>query len=282
VIVFQFNGAQTRVPLPTEHRKAGARFNRFGIFPPRIPGRDIIAYFDDVVLDGEMHDFSADPAWEAVGNRQRYADAVQYAQNDFGFSRTKFAGGSPGEIGGRFFSCNPGEEQFKSHYGGPVGRLTLDHRLVASGKFAAREFSTDSSFALGWFNSKKQGYPLENFVGLYFDSLSSVGRVVQPLYGTREGSERQPAPHVTFAPDGTVYEWTLEYEPSAAAGHGSITFIMNGQGATLPLSTADRAKGAALDRFGLFNMQHANSKWCEVYFDDLSYTVEPDRATSDP
>jgi hypothetical protein len=57
---------------------------------------------------------------------------------------------------------------------------------------------------------------------------------------------------------------------------------MNGQGATLPLSTADRAKGAALDRFGLFNMQHANSKWCEVYFDDLSYTVEPDRATSDP
>jgi hypothetical protein len=31
--------------------------------------------------------------------------------------------------------------------------------------------------------------------------------------------------------------------------------------------------GALLNRFGLFNLQWANSKWCEVYLDDLSYTV---------
>ena len=276
-IVVQFDGGETRVTIPAEHRKAGARFDHFGIFTPRIPGLDIIAYFDDIMIDGEKHDFSTDPKWDGVGNRERYPDPAQYAYNNFGYSQTKFAGGAPGEIGGIFFSCNPSEEEFKAHYGDRIGQLTLEHRLVARGKFAAKEFSTDSSFALGWFNSKKQGYPLENFVGVYFDSLSSVGRIVQPLYGTREGNERQSAPHVTFNPDGTSYEWQLEYDPRAADGKGAITFRMNNQSTTLALAAGDREKGALMERFGLFNMQHANSKWCEVYFDDLSYTVESER-----
>jgi hypothetical protein len=101
-----------------------------------------------------------------------------------------------------------------------------------------------------------------------------VGRIVQPLYGAREGSERQSAPHVTFVPDGTVYDWVIDYDPAAAGGHGAITFTMNGQSATLLFSPSDRAQGATLDRFGVFNMQHANSKWCEIYLDHLSYTAE--------
>ena len=35
----------------------------------------------------------------------------------------------------------------------------------------------------------------------------------------------------------------------------------------------DKEKGAIFDRFGVFNMQWANSKWCDVYLDDLEYTV---------
>ncbi len=30
---------------------------------------------------------------------------------------------------------------------------------------------------------------------------------------------------------------------------------------------------ATFDRFGIFNLQGANSKWCDVYLDDLTYTV---------
>jgi len=39
------------------------------------------------------------------------------------------------------------------------------------------------------------------------------------------------------------------------------------------LSTCDKAKGALLDRFGVFDLQWANSKWCDVFLDDLTYTV---------
>jgi hypothetical protein len=130
----------------------------------------------------------------------------------------------------------------------------------------------DSSFALGWFNSREQGWPIKNFVGVCFDSLTSVGRIVQPLYGTSEGNQRQGnAPFLQFAPNGTTYQWTLTYDP--ADGRGTITFTLNGQNVILRLKPEDRAKGAIFDRFGVFNMQWANSKWCEVYLDDLRYTI---------
>jgi hypothetical protein len=45
---------------------------------------------------------------------------------------------------------------------------------------------------------------------------------------------------------------------------------------TLPLREGDRAVGATLDRFGVFNMQWANGKWCDVYLDDLTYTASRD------
>jgi hypothetical protein len=31
-----------------------------------------------------------------------------------------------------------------------------------------------------------------------------------------------------------------------------------------------------MNRFGVFNLQWANSKWCEIYLDDTSYTVSLD------
>ena len=267
-ILFTFDGAESRLPLSPEHRKAGASFNRFGIFAPRIPGRHIVAFFDDLTINGQAEDFDKDPRWESVGNRARYSDPAQYGQNDFGFRQSNHAGGKTGELGGRFFSCNPDEEEFKAYYGDRVGRLSFEHRLTARGKFVAREFSIDSSFALGWFNSSKQGWPLENFVGVYFDSLSSAGRIVAPLYGTSQSNKRQSSDYLLFEP-GKRYEWTLEYDPAA----GAITFKLAGEAVTLPLKEGDKAKGALLDRFGVFNLQWANSKWCDVYLDDLTYTV---------
>jgi hypothetical protein len=271
-IIFTFDGAETRLPLRAELRKAGASFNRFGIFPPRIPGRHIVAYFDDLIINGQAQDFTKDPQWEGIGNRERFSDEVQYGHNDFGFSPSNHAGGKPGELGGRFFSCNPDEHEFKAYYGDRIGRLTLNHRLSARGKLIAREFCIDSSFALGWFNANKQGWPLENFVGVYFDSLSSAGRIVTPLYGTSQGSKRENAPYLIFLP-GKQYEWTLDFDPAGAEGRGAITFTLSGKSVNLPLREGDKAINAVLDRFGTFNMQWANSKWCEIYLDDLTYTV---------
>jgi hypothetical protein len=273
-ILFTFDGVETRLPLSSEHRKAGAAFNRFGIFPPRIPGRPIVVYFDDLTINGQAESFDRDPRWEGIGNRQRYPDPAPYGHNSFGFSHSSHAGGKAGEIGGRFFSCNPDEDGFKAYYGDHIGNLTLEHRLSARGRFIAKEFCIDSSLALGWFNSAKQGWPLENFVGVYFDSLSSVGRIVAPMYGTSRGSKRH-GEFLKFEP-GQQYEWTLDYDPTAADGRGAITFALAGKSVTLPLHEGDKAIGARLNRFGLFNLQWANSKWCEVYSDDLTYTVSVD------
>jgi hypothetical protein len=52
---------------------------------------------------------------------------------------------------------------------------------------------------------------------------------------------------------------------------------MNGQSTTHALAPGDKEKGAIFDRFGVFNMQWANSKWCDVYLDDLEYTVSSDQ-----
>lgn len=274
-IIFTFDGIESRLALAPELRKAGASFNRFGVFAPRIPGRAMVAYFDDLTINGQAESFEEDPHWEEVGNRERFSDPAPYGRNDFGYSPSSYAGGKAGEIGGRLYSCNPGEEEFKAHYGDRVGTLTLNHRLSARGRFVAREFSIDSSFALGWFNSSKQGWPLENFVGVYFDSLSSAGRIVAPLYATSRGSQRQQSEFLIFEP-GKQYEWTLEYIPTAANERGAITFTLGGKRVTLPLRDGDKSIGAILNRFGIFNLQWANSKWCEVYVDDLSYTVSAD------
>ena len=274
-IIFTFDGVESRLTLQSALRKAGASFNRFGIFAPRIPGRHIVAYFDELTINGQAQDFASDPQWEGVGNRERFRDDAPYGHNDFGFSPSRHAGGEAGELGGRFFSCNPGEDEFKASYGDRVGKLTFNHRLSARGKFTAREFSTDSSFALGWYNAKKQGWPLENFVGVYFDSLSSDGRIVAPLYGTTQGNKRETGAFLIFEP-GRLYDWTLDYDPAAAKNGGAITFTLAGRSMTLPLRDGDKARGALLDRFGVFNLQWANSKWCEIYLDDLSYTVSLD------
>ncbi|MBI84427.1 MAG: hypothetical protein CMJ81_14630 [Planctomycetaceae bacterium] len=271
-MVFTFDGNETRLKLGDEHRKIGATFDRFGIFPSRIPGRHIVAYFGDLMIAGKAEDLSKEPSWEGVGNRERFQDSAQYAYNNFGFSKTSHAGGTPGELGGRFFSCDPDEDQFKAYYGAPVGKLTLENRLTASGKFIAREHCIDATFALGWFNSRKQDWPIENFVGVYFDSYSKEGRIIEPLYGTSDGTNQRGGGYVTFEP-GRPYTWTLDYQPDGASGRGEITFTIGAQRVTKTLDEGEKDRGALFDRFGVFNMQWANSKWCDVYLDDLAYTV---------
>ena len=272
-ISITLDGTKTRFSIARSHREQGAIFDRFGIFNNQLPGQEMEAYLDDISINGEIQDLSSDPGWEGKGNRDLVEDTHEYGSQDYGFSPTNFSGGKLGELGGRFFSVDPWDKQFQGYYGDRVGPLTLDCKLSASGKFAAPAFSVDSTFALGWFNSSERGWPLKNFVGVYFDSLSDTGRIIQPLYGTSEGNSDRDGGYVTFLPDGTTYNWTMDYDPADADGLGAITFTMNNQSVTRPLSPGDKEKGAFLDRFGVFNLPWANSKHCVVYLDDLIYTA---------
>src|ERR1043166_730675 len=99
-IIFTFDGIESRLALAPELRKAGASFNRFGVFAPRIPGRAMVAYFDDLTINGQAESFEEDPHWEEVGNRARFSDPAPYGRNDFGYSPSSYAGGKAGESGG--------------------------------------------------------------------------------------------------------------------------------------------------------------------------------------
>ncbi|MFN3650574.1 MAG: hypothetical protein ACK47B_13435 [Armatimonadota bacterium] len=281
-ITFVFDGAETVHPLRPELRKLGARIDRFGFFNGQLPGNELTAYFDDLVVNGERIDLSVDPRWEGQGNRARVVDRAHYGSNDFGYSRTRYAGGGRGELGGRAWRVQ--EPELKGYYGDDVGTLTLNDPLSASGTLAFPAFSIDSGMHLGWFNSREQGWPPKSFVGVYLDSLSTAGRFFAPMYGTsRARREGEPGayrlrgaafggPELLFYPDGRRYEWSLRYDPSAAGGSGALTVGLGAQSLTLPLEPGARAEGAVMDRFGVFNMQDNNGKACVFYLDNLRYT----------
>jgi hypothetical protein len=210
-------------------------------------------------------------------------DRLHYGANDFGYSRTSRAGGRRGELGGRLWRVQ--EPEWMGYYGDDVGRLTLEDPLLASGRIAFPRFCVDSGMHLGWFNSRQQRWPPRDFVGAYLDSESVLGRFMAPMYGTsRARRERVSGSAVLhgaafgprdllFHPDGRSYDWSLRYDPRAAAGRGAVTLTLGADSVTLPLQEGARAEGAELDRFGVFNMQDNNGKDCVVYLDDLRYTT---------
>ena len=275
-IILVFDGNTTKTRIPRWHREHGATFDRFGIFNNQVCGNFIEVYLDDISINGEKQDFASDPKWDEKGNRDLVTDMREYGAQDFGFSPTNHAGGAkPGELGGFFQSVDPWETNFMGYYADRVGPLTLDHKLFAKGKFSSdNEYSIDSSMAIGWFNADNLGWPVKNFVGVFFDSLSDTGRIITPLYGAADGSTGSgDAKWVMFMPDGRHYDWTMEYDPAGEGGRGVIQFTINGETTTRVLNAGDRKKGATFNRFGVFNLGGANSKHCVVWFDDLTYTV---------
>src|SRR5690349_20012709 len=66
--------------------------------------------------------FDHDPGWVGVNNRSALAPSAQrMVKQDFGWSKTNFAGGQLGEVGG--FISPAGEV---AHYGVPIPKATLD------------------------------------------------------------------------------------------------------------------------------------------------------------
>src|SRR4029077_12303512 len=73
-IVFTLDGGEWNVPVLPEHRKAGAAFDRFGLFNQQIPGRGLLAFFDDLTINGQAEDFAKDPGGEGHGNNEFFDD----------------------------------------------------------------------------------------------------------------------------------------------------------------------------------------------------------------
>jgi hypothetical protein len=227
-------------------------------------------FIDDLVIDGHEEDFSKNPGWEEVGNRGIFKNPMPAGAHDFGFSPTRFAGGSVGEVGGVFWR---GGEY--AYYADRVGPLTLDDRLEAKGRVVMVVGGVDADMYFGWFNGANKDEPptrAGQFLGIHVGGPTRVGHYFQPALAPLGG----PAAHAQGGPllaPGTVYDWTLVYDPSAESGRGAIRATIGKESVTLPLKKGVK-RGCVFDRFGLF-APAVGGQIVKIYMDDLSYTARP-------
>ena len=289
------------VSLDSGHKGDGAIFDRFGIMnvvkSADDPGR---VWLDDVTVDGQLHEFKTDPGWEGVNNRNTYMTTNVRPRFNFGYSAgTNHAGGAQGgEIGGQIFRGDSRTEfggARMAFYGGElVDVLTLDDPLHAEGKVSFQRGVSDSTTLIGFFhsegsmesnNSQNSATP-ENFVGAAIEGPSAEGFYFYPTYGLEpegvraSGGRGSPTPPYIY-PDGESHDWTLNYDPDANGGTGSITVSLDGQAVTLNLDPGHKQLGALFNRFGIITT-HIDGNGQTVYFDDITYTIDviPEPSTS--
>lgn len=238
--------------------------------------------------------FDRDPGWEGYNNRLA-PPARPATTQDFGYSRTHFAGAAPGEIGGRVTrSSRP------TYYAARIRPRTLEDPLAASGAFALTASSGSSGVFFGWFRSEQgegSGRPMHS-LGMELDGEEAGARLLVRLVG---GTNRTCGSWVTpfvpgkfrptpIRPDGTRYRWSLRYDPRAGA-HGQIRFTIRsdrephepweGREFVVDLPEEIRRDGATFDRFGLMNNLKPGHS-LTIYFDDLRFDGRTEEFRNDP
>lgn len=266
--------------IDVTHRQESAVYDRFGIFNMQLPGLPMELYLGDLTVNGKKIDLSRDPGWESKGSRERFVERDFHARQDFGYSRTRFAGGRRGEIGGTFWRTEP-VDPLHGYYADDVGTLTLDDPIQFSGNIAFTAGATDAGMFFGYFNRKEKmvaltgkdesGAPLPQTMGFAIDGPTRIGY----FFSTEFAPTRQLVSHgqgPIFVPDGRPHVFTFQYDPKANSGSGQIRFTMDDQTFRHDITTEQRAARATFDRFGLMNIRRGG-KYVTVYLDDLSYTA---------
>ena len=169
--------------------------------------------------------FDADPKWDARDNRKSYRTSNVRPRFDFGYSPTRFAGGTTdGEIGGLFFRGDCRYPARMAYYADRVGPLTLDDRLEARGKVVLKVGAPDSDVYLGWFlSAHKEKPPAEsgNFLGVHVGGPTRVGHYFVPRLATARATTGKIEKGPVLTP-GRVFDWSLVYDPAANGGQGEV------------------------------------------------------------
>ncbi|HEY7331002.1 MAG TPA: hypothetical protein VH592_25420 [Gemmataceae bacterium] len=257
--------------------------------------------------------FDRDPGWEAHNNRivpKEYPTIVQ----DFGYTKTNFAGKSPGELGGQVWRASE-----PAYYAAKIGPKTLDDKLSASGTFAFTKTSGGAGVFFGFFRAEQPGAggrPVSS-LGLDFDCEPGGARLaVRLITGKNQSCGTFITPFIPgkFRPtpihnDGSRYTWKLDYDPQAAAGRGRFTFTLRSdvhkpgelEKPDLPESHRQEARrrfpstttfsvdlpegykqqGTRFDHFGLMNLMKAGGR-ATIYLDDLQYDGHSEDFGRDP
>ena len=109
--------------------------------------------------------FDRDPGWEGHNNRIVPARLPTVVQ-DFGYSKTSFAGREKGELGGRITRASE-----PAYYADKIGPVTLDEKLSASGTFALTKTEPGGGLFFGFFHAELLGNDL---LYLFSDFLQFV------------------------------------------------------------------------------------------------------------
>jgi hypothetical protein len=166
------------------------------------------------------------------------------------------------------------DPQHAGYYAAPIGSLSLNDELTASGKVCFTSAAVDSGLLLGWFNSYTAiGAPPANFVGVLVEGPSRIGHYFRPVLGAstdeRAIAESGPIIH----PDNKPRTWSIAYDPKANDGRGRITAALDGESVSLDVSASARKANAVLDHFGVVSW-HRGGHYVEMYFDDITYSVK--------
>jgi hypothetical protein len=279
------DGREYRDWLPIWLRNAPVSMDRFGIFNMQIYHRMIQLYVADLQVNGKAVNLTENPGWEGRGNRVRFFEEDFQRQN-FGYSETNWAGRQAGEIGGVFYRTEP-NDPLHGYYADDIGRLTLEDPISFSGKISFVDGGTDAGMFFGYFNSGdysrdipayQSGMPLKNMVGIVVQGPTRIGyRFTALCSPTPEKASHKNGP--VFLPTGEQHEFSFTYDPKANRNLGRITVVLDAQTFELNLTSAQRAAGASLDRFGVASIRKGG-KYVELYLDDLTYTENLPKAYS--
>jgi hypothetical protein len=246
--------------------------------------------------------FDKDPGWEGHNNRIVPKRAPTVTQ-DFGYSKTNFAGKAAGELGGKITrAAEP------AYYADRIGPVTLDDKLSATGTLALTKSTPGGGIFFGFFRAEQPtggGRPISS-LGLNMDCERGGARLaVRLITGTNQSCGTFITPFIPgkFRPtpirnNGTRYQWALDYDPEGAGGRGQFKFTFRGDAPksgeyskadipeshkeearrrypdvtsfTVDLPEGYRKQDTRFDRFGLMNMTKPGG-WMSIYFGDLQY-----------
>lgn len=273
------------------------------LFPPRGFARSVVGLAAGMFVNalGQAADsapalkresFDRDPGWEAVNNRVVAAKPRQITQA-FGYSpQTTFAGGQPGEIGGRV--ARAPELAF---YGAKFRARTLDDKLSSSGTFTFTETGAGGGVFVGWFNDRQTdtARPMHS-LGMNLDTENPGGRLaVRLITGTNQSCGEFVTTYIPgkFRPTplrkGVRYRWTLDYDPAANGGNGRFVYTLTGHDSGEPIKTpisvdlppGFKQQGTTFTRFGIMNMRKSGGS-LSLYLDDVTCDGQHWDFSSDP
>jgi len=259
------------VDLPAGFKQQKTTYDHFGLMNMMKAGGTMMVHFDDLEYVGHRQDFSEDPKWDASGNRTTYKATDVGGAHNFGFSKTNYAGGQVGEVGGTFWRT----EQDWGYYADKFGPLTFEDRLEARGKIVMVVGGPDAEMCFGWFRAGGKESPKESgdFVGIKVGGPTRVGHYFGPMFSAGARVRGTPRTAPLLIP-GKKEEWSLIYDPAANHGDGAIAAKLGEESVVLNLKPGQKAaaREARLDHFGMFSIG-PGGQIVKIYLDDLEYTA---------